>query len=851
MLTTLIMAGCMGDADPVRVSLDIDASDLVMNIGETSTRAGSSKAADSHLTYSTDNPSVATVNQDGKVTARSIGEATITVHMDEDRKDWYAATDRTYRVVVKVPSAEQLRRIDRDTPLTLVAQEDGKITITFCGGITLSADIIYTINGGAEQIISKNTKGAFDIVVKKHDFVQLFSANDALSSGIAAGARGATRAVDDGAKYINIKPAMKTEIYGNVMSMFKGENFEDDHEIDAAYALYGLFAGAEKLVNNSFRHIELPAYKLADGCYQDMFYGCKGIERAPDLPAEKTTKNCYKEMFAGCSKLSYLKCQADDISAEGCTKDWLAGAGSEVTEVKTLVTAFDFPANSNDGVPAGWTNELIYPVKSVTLNKTSLEMTVGSTETGTAILTAEVDPAYASDKTVFWLTSNKNVATVDDHGKVTAVGSGEAKITATAGGKTATCTVKVDVPATSVSISGADAINAGSRYTGQLTATVTPATATDASVTWSSSAPDVLSVDANGKVSLVALPASTTDVTITATSNADASVKGTTVISVIVSVPATGVSISGADAINAGNGYTGQLTATVTPATATNQTVTWSSSHPGILSVNSDGKVSLVALPASTTDVTITATSNADASVKGTTVISVSDPSVSLASASVGMVIGKNGKAYNTVALANTYSTAAAIIAYKGAAGTADKSSSATSYVGLAIALTDVNNTYQWCTENYCTHMVPMTTTLSYALSMTEGFGKGIENTSTLAYSNKPTHTHDAAYQAMRADDSPKGTRGWFLPTIGQWNLIVKGMCGGDGDLTSSENSNYKADKFNVKITAAGGTGVKNGNYWSSDECGYGNAWTMDFDNGSANNPSITSSCNVRLVLAF
>jgi len=744
----------------VRVSLDIDASDLVMNIGETSTRAGSSKAADSRLTYSTDNPSVATVNQDGKVTARSIGEATITVHMDEDRKDWYAATDRTYRVVVKVPSAEQLRRIDRDTPLTLVAQEDGKITITFNNGITLSADIIYTINGGAEQIISKNTKGAFDIVVKKHDFVQLFSANDALSSGITAGARGATRAVDDGAKYINIKPAMKTEIYGNVMSMFKGENFEDDHEIDAAYALYGLFAGAEKLVNNSFRHIELPAYKLADGCYQDMFYGCKGIRRAPDLPAEKTTKNCYKEMFAGCSKLSYLKCQADDISAEGCTKDWLAGAGSEVTEVKTLVTAFDFPANSNDGVPAGWTNELLYPVKSVTLNKTSLEMTVGSAETGTAILTAEVDPAYASDKTVFWLTSNKNVATVDDHGKVTAVGSGEAKITATAGGKTATCTVKVDVPA-------------------------------------------------------------------------------------------TGVSISGADAINAGNGYTGQLTATVTPATATNQTVTWFSSHPGILSVNSDGKVSLVALPASTTDVTITATSNADASVKGTTVISVSDPSVSLASASVGMVIGKNGKAYNTVALANTYSSAAAIIAYKGAAGTADKSSSATSYVGLAIALTDVNNTYQWCTENYCAHMVPMTTTLSYALSMTDGFGKGIENTSTLAYSNKPTHTHDAAYQAMRADDSPKGTRGWFLPTIGQWNLIVKGMCGGDGDLTSSTNPNYKADKFNVKITAAGGTGVKNGNYWSSDECGYSNAWTMDFDNGSANNPSITSSCNVRLVLAF
>ena len=80
MLTVLMMVDCTGDADPVRVSLDIDASDLVLTIGETSTRVGSSKAADANFTYRTDNPSVATVDEDGEVTARSIGEATITVH---------------------------------------------------------------------------------------------------------------------------------------------------------------------------------------------------------------------------------------------------------------------------------------------------------------------------------------------------------------------------------------------------------------------------------------------------------------------------------------------------------------------------------------------------------------------------------------------------------------------------------------------------------------------------------------------------------------------------------------------------------------------------------------------------
>ena len=502
-LTAMMMTGCQWNEDPVRVSLDIDSSDLTLYIGESSTRTGSSKAAEAHFTYSTDNPSVATVDKDGEVTARSIGEATITVHMDENRKDWYASTDRTYRVIVKAPSTEKLRRVDRDTPLTLVALEDGKITITFNNGITLSSDIIYTINVGAEQTISRNTKGSYDITLKKNDFVQLFSENDALSSGIVAGARGATRAVDTSAKYINIKPAMKTEIYGNVMSMLEGDFFDDDCEIDADYALYGLFAGAEKLENNLFRHIELPAYELTDGCYQAMFYGCKGLQRAPDLPAGAMSGNCYKEMFAGCSKLSYVKCLADDISAEGCTKDWLADAGTEASSEKKVATTFAFPTNSNDGVPAGWTNEVLYPVKSVTLDKTSLEMIAGSAETGTAILTATVGPEYASDKTVFWLTSNEKVATVDDDGKVTAVGSGEAKITATAGGKHASCTVKVTVLVNSITLDKTELDMKVGDNPVTLTATVIPDGATDKTVTWSSSNEKAATVDANGKVTAI------------------------------------------------------------------------------------------------------------------------------------------------------------------------------------------------------------------------------------------------------------------------------------------------------------------------------------------------------------
>ena len=184
-------------------------------------------------------------------------------------------------------------------------------------------------------------------------------------------------------------------------------------------------------------------------------------------------------------------------------KDWLANAGSEVTEAKTVVSTFKFPANSNDGVPVGWTNELIYSVKSVTLNKTSLEMIAGSAETGTATLTATVAPEYASDKTVFWLTSNEKVATVDDNGKVKAVGSGEAKITATAGGKYASCTVKVTVLVAGITLDKTELDMTIDDEPVTLVAKVIPEGATDKTVTWSSSNEKVATVDANGKVKAV------------------------------------------------------------------------------------------------------------------------------------------------------------------------------------------------------------------------------------------------------------------------------------------------------------------------------------------------------------
>ena len=140
-------------------------------------------------------------------------------------------------------------------------------------------------------------------------------------------------------------------------------------------------------------------------------------------------------------------------------------------------------------------------VTSVSLDKTSLELTEG----GTGTLIATVEPNNATNRNVTWESSNTSVATVDANGLVTAVSAGTATITATADGKSATCTVTVTaatVPVTGVTMNKTST----SLYVGDtetLTATVAPDNATNRAVTWASSNPSVAKVE-NGVVTALA-----------------------------------------------------------------------------------------------------------------------------------------------------------------------------------------------------------------------------------------------------------------------------------------------------------------------------------------------------------
>ncbi len=238
----------------------------------------------------------------------------------------------------------------------------------------------------------------------------------------------------------------------------------------------------------------------------------------------------------------------------------------------------------------------VIAVDSVTVSPSTLNMTEGDTQK----LQASVSPSDATDKTVTWSSSNDQVASVSG-GTVTALKAGTATITATAGGKKGTCSVTVAAKVYSVTGVKLDItskeLTEGESFT--LKATVEPDNATDKSVTWSSSANDVASVDQSGKVT--ALKAGTATITVT---TKDGSKKATCAITVKAKViPVTGVTLD-ASAMEVDEGFSFMLTATVNPDNATDKSVTWSSSDATVATVSQTGEVTGVKKGTATITVT-------------------------------------------------------------------------------------------------------------------------------------------------------------------------------------------------------------------------------------------------------
>lgn len=226
-------------------------------------------------------------------------------------------------------------------------------------------------------------------------------------------------------------------------------------------------------------------------------------------------------------------------------------------------------------------------VTRVELNRSSASLKEGNT----LQLSAAVYPTNATNRHVNWTSSRSAVATVSSYGLVTAQAPGTATITCRAAdgsGAYATCVVTVspaDVPVSLIALSQTQAeLNEGETL--QLSASVSPSTATDKSVSWTSGNAAVASVSTTGRVTAL----SPGTATITCRAKDGSGVSAACQVTVKEPVMPSAVSLNRSKATLTA-GQTLQLAATVSPSDATDQSLTWMSDNTAVATVSPNGLV--------------------------------------------------------------------------------------------------------------------------------------------------------------------------------------------------------------------------------------------------------------------
>ena len=116
---------------------------------------------------------------------------------------------------------------------------------------------------------------------------------------------------------------------GDIRTLIDYENYADVSTTDAKFCL--LFYQNKQLRTAP----SLPATKLADYCYREMFSGCSALTHAPALPATTLANNCYLQMFSGCSSLTQAPALDATTLADNCYQEMFSGC-TQLTQAPVL-----------------------------------------------------------------------------------------------------------------------------------------------------------------------------------------------------------------------------------------------------------------------------------------------------------------------------------------------------------------------------------------------------------------------------------------------------------------------------------------------------------------------------------
>ncbi len=617
-----VSASCKVTVNPVAAtSVNLNVSDMTLLVGQSDKLTATVEpvnTTDPTITWKSSDESIATVSEDGTVTAVSVGVATITATCGE--------VSATCKLSVNpVPSEGLIINVPN---LTLLVGQSDKLKATVLPENTTNPEITWT---SSDELIAK---------------VSADGTVTAISVGVTTIT--ATCGEVSATCKVTVNPVVASSVTLNVadMTLLVGQSDKLTATVEPANTTDATITWksdnetiAKVSEDGTVTAISVGVATITATC-GEVSATCK-VTVNPVVASSVTLNVADMTLLVGQS--DKLTATVEPANTTDATITWKSSDESivKVSEdgTVTAVSVGVATITATCGEVSATCKVTVNPVvaSSVTLNVADMTLLVGQSDK----LTATVEPENTTDATVTWKSDNESIVKVAEDGAVTAVSVGVANITATCGEVSATCKVTVNpIVASSVKLNVADmTLLVG--QSDKLTATVEPANTTDAAITWKSDNEAIAKVSEDGTVTAVSVGVAT----ITASCGEVSATCKVTVNPVEVS----SIELSLQD-MTLYIGSTATLTAKVYPENATNKEITWSSADPFIVSVDASGTLS--ALQVGETQITAKS-GNVSATCK-VTVSAIAPTSIELNIKDMNLFIGQKETIQAIVRPANT-----------------------------------------------------------------------------------------------------------------------------------------------------------------------------------------------------
>lgn len=610
-LAALFLFSCTPEAVRV-VSVTLSTKALTLEVGESETLTASVSPKDASnlsVIWISDNSSIAKVSLEGVVTAISPGTAKITAKADDGG---YSDV-----CVVTVPNP-----------------------FVFVDGVTLDPSSVTLHEGEWMELTATVTPANADDPTlqwtsNKPDVAQITS--DGVLLALKPGKAVVTVTTADGGKTASCEVTVKDRVIGLRLEPEKTEMYVSD-EMDIKALLepedspvkvsFSTTNPAVVSVDSETGHVKALSAGYAVVCASTDYKGLVAFSKIrvrSRLQSVTVTSSTREINVGGTVNMTAAVVPGDlpdtQLTWTSSNTDVAAVDANGVVSAKIRGTAIITATVQNGLLDSQYGSceiKVIQPVTTITVSPTSLEMYEGD-EISMEKLNITLAPTDADDATWKATSSDETVVTVSD-GKIRAQKDGKATISIFPNNP-ASESVKAEVSVTvrakvsGIVISGNKNIKVGESL--QLSAAVKPANANQ-DVKWSSSNPEVATVDQKGLVTANKTKGGATIITVTSLENTQVS---ETCEVVVEDIAITSIELD-RTYLPLKVGDKAKLTATVKPEnTNLDKGVTWKSDNPLIARVSEKGDI--LAIKSGTA--TITVTSVADTKITKTCEVIVED----------------------------------------------------------------------------------------------------------------------------------------------------------------------------------------------------------------------------------